>query len=245
VKLTRDGVYVGAVFGTPLLIHNSVFGAAPAIAFFAIWAGSTRDLAINLAVFPLLVASVVAHELAHARMAAAVGMPVRHIALTWFGGFAEFWTPPTRPWREAVVAFSGPAANLMLAAIGFLLVGVLFAPPPDPLIDGGDIYWRWRNPQYQEPAFREVLSRVAWFNFALGLFNLLPGLPLDGGHMLRAFLQVRVSRGRASWIACWAGVLVGAGTVVAAFIYENVWTLLIGAFVILSAWLEKRRLRYD
>jgi len=52
----------------------------------AIWAGSTREFAINLATAPLFIAAIIAHELAHAQTAKAFGIPVRHIALTWFGG---------------------------------------------------------------------------------------------------------------------------------------------------------------
>lgn len=211
----------------------------------AIWAGSTRELTINLATVPLFIAAIIAHELAHAQTAKAFGIPVRHIALTWFGGFAEFWMTPHSRWREATIAFAGPAANLVLAAFAFAILEALFTPQPAMLREQGGISYLWYDPQYRAPAVQAVLQKFAYFNLGVGLFNLLPGLPFDGGHILRALLSARISRGRASWIAAWAGVVFGVATIAIAFVIESLWMVAIGVFVVMSAWAEKRRLRYD
>lgn len=88
---------------------------------------SSHDLVRSLAFIVIVIGSVLTHELAHAFMARALGVPVRHIALTWFGGYASFWVEPTR-WRSAAIAFAGPAANLAIGAAFFIATKDL----PDP-----------------------------------------------------------------------------------------------------------------
>lgn len=172
MRWSVDGVHVGAVLGIPLFIQNSVFAAAPLVMFFAVMAGSTRELAINLVVLPLFISSIVVHELAHARVASLFGMPVRHITLTWFGGFAEFWLKPTSRWREALIAVSGPVSNLALAGIAFALLA-LFGEQQGYLESWeGGMHWRWPDPQYRAPIVQEIASRFAWFNLALGVFSI-------------------------------------------------------------------------
>ncbi|MGQ0531256.1 MAG: site-2 protease family protein [Caulobacteraceae bacterium] len=208
-----------------------------------IWASSSRDLTQNLVVFPFLVASIIAHELAHARAASLSGVPVRHIVLIWFGGFAEFWMAAKSRWSEAAIAIAGPAANLAIAGVGFTFL-YFFASQESAfqLFFEGSV----RIPyEHREPLAEVVANRLAWFNLAIGLFNLLPGLPLDGGHVLRAGLSTRMSRGRAGWIAAWCGFFIGLAIVIYAVWVESMWALIIGAFIAGSAWLERRRMRYE
>ncbi|GAA3729058.1 site-2 protease family protein [Salinactinospora qingdaonensis] len=112
----------------------------------------------------LLYASVLIHELAHALAARGYGLPVRGITLYMLGGVSHIDREPQTPGREFWVAFSGPLLSLVLAAVGF--VGYRFV---DPATVAGVLVWQlW----------------VA--NLLVGVFNLLPGLPLDGGRLLRA-----------------------------------------------------------
>ncbi|GII78160.1 peptidase M50 [Sphaerisporangium rufum] len=122
----------------------------------------TYLVAFVFAVF--LYASVLLHELAHCVVARAFGLPVRRITLYFLGGVSEIEREPETPRREFLVAFAGPLLSLGLAGAGFAVSLVI-----------------------PEQTIPHVLIWQLWFsNLIVGVFNLLPGLPLDGGRMLRA-----------------------------------------------------------
>ena len=128
--------------------------------------GTNGLVAVGLAVgFTLLLGvSVLAHELGHCVMALRLGLPVRRLRLFLLGGISEMRTTLTRPRQEGLVAVAGPLVSIILA----LLFGavLLVVPASGPL---------W---------LLTVQSALA--NAAVAAFNLLPGLPLDGGRMVRA-----------------------------------------------------------
>ncbi len=202
-------------------------------------ANSTPELAARLALALAIVTSVLAHELAHAKTATALGIPVRHVVLTWFGGFAEFWVQPRRRWHEALVAAAGPAANLVIAGLCFVAIGVIQTPLQSQLVSLG-VTWDLRGAGF----ILAVLLWLFWANLAMACFNLMPGLPLDGGHILRSFLSTRMSVGRAGWIAAWCGVAVGIVSVVLAVITQQPSLFIAGLFVTAVAWHEKQQMRY-
>ncbi|MBY0564046.1 MAG: site-2 protease family protein [Hyphomonadaceae bacterium] len=234
---SNPGFAIGTAFGFPVFVEMSALYLGPLLLLVALHQSSGVDLLRALIFVALAVGSVLAHELAHALTARALGVPVRHIALTWFGGYASFWVQPTR-WRDAAIAFAGPAANLLIASILFAILAVL--PSQDATwIEGADIYVRPHNPNLIEYAVRAG----AFLNLALGLFNLLPGLPLDGGHILRTVLSTRMSLGRAGWIAAWAGIVIGVVAIAYAIWVESFAILFVGLFVAGSAWGERRAMR--
>jgi Zn-dependent protease len=132
----------------------------------------------------LLYASVLVHELSHSVVARAFGLPVRRILLYPLGGFSEIEREPPTPGREFLVSAAGPAISLALAGGGYVLAravpgtGVLYV----------------------------LLGQLVVANLLVGVFNLLPGLPLDGGRMLRAGVWKLTGRpGQATVVAAWAG----------------------------------------
>lgn len=232
------GFRAGTVFGFPLYIDASALYLGPWIILIALTQASGQGLVHALAFFVVAIASVLLHELAHALAARALGVPVRHIALTWFGGYAAFWVQPTR-WRDAAIAFAGPASNLALAAVLFVALANVPTSHAAQMIDS-DIFISSREPSILEHTVRTA----AYLNLAMGAFNLLPGLPLDGGHILRATLAMRLPWGRAGRIAAWAGVFIGAAAAAYAIWIENFTILFFGLFVAGNAWLERRALRH-
>ncbi|MFC4895348.1 site-2 protease family protein [Streptosporangium amethystogenes subsp. fukuiense] len=132
----------------------------------------------------LLYVSVLLHELAHCVVARMYGLPVRRITLYLLGGVSEIEREPETPGREFMVAFAGPLLSLGLAALGFAASRI---------IDPGTI-----------PG---VLVFQLWFaNLIVGVFNMLPGLPLDGGRMLRAGVwKITRKPGTGTVAAAWAG----------------------------------------
>jgi Zn-dependent protease len=135
--------------------------------------GWTVYLAVGLLACLLFFASVLVHELAHALVANRSGEQVRRITLFVFGGMAHLRGEPKSPEAELAIAAVGPLTSFALAAL-FWIVGRLLVP------DGAS-YGLWTG----------IFPYLTFINVALGVFNLLPGFPLDGGRLLRAWLWRR------------------------------------------------------
>jgi Zn-dependent protease len=168
----------------------------------------------------VFVLSVLAHELSHALTARHYGVPVRSVTLWLLGGMTEFDGEPRTPRAEAVIAAAGPAASIGLGAVSGLLSWVI-------------------GPNGLAPAALAWLAVVSVF---VGVFNLLPGAPLDGGRVLHAAIWWRSGDGvRAGVIATRAGQLLGyalialgiAGVLTVStlglWIALAGWTILVGA----------------
>jgi Zn-dependent protease len=144
----------------------------------------------------LLGVSVLAHELGHCVVALRYGLPVRRVRLFLLGGLSEIARTPRKPAQEGMVAAAGPGVSVVLAA----LFGATLLIVPD---DG---------------ALWVLLIECTAANVAVAVFNLLPGLPLDGGRMLRAGVWALTGRRAAGTTAA----AVGGGLVAAALL---VWAL--------------------
>jgi Zn-dependent protease/predicted transcriptional regulator len=166
-------------------------------------------------------ASVLVHELAHSVVAVLNGIPVRKITLFLFGGVAEITREPPDPATELKVALAGPATSAVLAA-AFWAAVLLMGPDP------------------ARPGLQLALLHLAVANTSLLIFNLLPGLPLDGGRVLRAIIW-RASKNlrRATYVASTAGkvlagLLIVAGVVAIfsrAYIIPGLWFIFIALFL--------------
>lgn len=140
---------------------------------------------VSLGFVLLLYASVLLHEMSHVAVAKALGMQVQRVVLQLLGGVSEITEErPGTPRREYLVAIAGPMTSLFLAAVGFGL----------------------------RPAFavdtvpRLLADGFAGTNLIVAAFNILPGLPLDGGRVLRAGLwQLTHDKVRATLAAAWVG----------------------------------------
>jgi len=167
----------------------------------------------------LLFASIVLHELSHAWMAQSAGIPVPSITLFLFGGVSEMSEEPADPATEIRIAVVGPLMSFGLAIVAWL-AHVALAPWAPPLVAGIALY-------------------LVWMNLALGIFNLLPGLPLDGGRILRAVAwKTSGSLRRGTRIASTAGkgiaiglMILGAIEIFAGALVGGIWLILIGLFL--------------
>jgi Zn-dependent protease/CBS domain-containing protein len=166
----------------------------------------------------LLFASILAHELAHSWAALRAGIPVPDITLFLFGGVSRMAHEPRSPGVEIRIAIVGPLMSFALALAFWLLRRTELAGP-------------WMNGQ--------IFAYLAWINLALGVFNLLPGYPLDGGRVLRAVLWWRSgSLRQATRAASNAGqafalglVLLGALEILSGALIGGLWMILIAMFV--------------
>lgn len=162
--------------------------------------------------------SVLAHELSHSVMALSKGIPVRGITLFIFGGVSRLDREPQRPITEFMVAVVGPLLSIVLAVI-FGAVWFLLGRGDSPV--------------------EVVLLLLAWTNLSLGVFNLVPGYPLDGGRLLRAGIWgITGNHRKATRIAAGMGQAVGVAMVIggvslAVFLepVDGVWLGIVGMFL--------------
>jgi Zn-dependent protease len=200
------GIVIARFFGIPVYISPYWFIVAGV--FILIYAndlaatlqGATRFV-VAAAFVILLYVSVLIHELSHCVVARGYGLPVRRILLYPLGGFSEIEREPQTPGREFLVSAAGPALSLVLAAAGYGLMRVV---PPGTIAG-------------------TLVSQLRWANLVVGIFNLLPGLPLDGGRMLRAVIWKLTGRPATSTIAAaWAGRVIAVALFAIPFVTGRV-----------------------
>jgi Zn-dependent protease/CBS domain-containing protein len=183
--------------------------------------GSTRYV-VAVAFVVLLYLSVLVHELAHSVVARSYGLPVRRILLHPLGGVSEIEREAPTPGREFVVAAAGPALSLVLGAVG------------------------WGLAQLVPYGVTGVLIRQLMVaNIIVAIFNLLPGLPLDGGRMLRAIVwKITKKPTTATIAAAWVGRILAIALLAVPFfasslaggdIVSMIWVVGIAAFMWMGA----------
>ncbi|WP_371482790.1 site-2 protease family protein [Kitasatospora sp. NBC_00315] len=187
----RGGILMGRPFGVPVYVTPSWFVVAALITW--IFGGQLSQVLPDLGATRYLVAlsfaiafyaSVLVHELAHTVVALRYGLGVRRIQLQFLGGISEIENEAQSPAREFWLAFVGPLLSLLLGGV-FLAAGRLVELASVPGV---------------------LLTGLMVSNFVVAAFNLLPGLPLDGGRMLRAVVWGLTGRPMTGTVAAsWAG----------------------------------------
>jgi Zn-dependent protease/CBS domain-containing protein len=206
------------VAGIPIRVHATfvlVIVWAAIVARGEGTAGVLESIAFVLALFTC----IVLHELGHALMARRYGVRTRDITLLPIGGVARLERIPEKPRQEIAVALAGPAVNIVIAAVLFL---VLFLR--------GDA-WAFATPQTLQ---RNFLAQLLATNIIIVVFNLIPAFPMDGGRVLRALLAIRLDYLRATQIA--ANVGQGIAFLFGLLgLFVNPFLLLIAFFVFVGA----------
>ena len=177
---------------------------------------------VSLLATLLLFASVLAHELAHSLVARARGLPVKSITLLIFGGVSNIEQEPKKPGVEFQMAFVGPLTSLLLGGVSYLLLLAI---------------GRGTSP------LSAILGYLAVTNVLLGIFNLVPAFPLDGGRVLRSIVwKISGNVRTATRVATFAGqgiayllIFVGFYLVFGGDIIDGVWFGLIGWFLLSGA----------
>lgn len=218
---------VGSLFGIPFFVNLSWFlvlglvtwdyGSQLGFAFPQL--GGAAWL-LGLVTALLLFASVLAHELGHSFVALRQGIPVNSITLFIFGGLASLGEESKTPAESFWVAIAGPLVSLLLFGVFFLVLNAGISGP-----------------------LAAVVSVLMSINLALALFNLLPGLPLDGGNVLKALvwkITGKPYRGiafasRMGQLLGWIGISLGLLNLLGISSVGNIWTLLIGWFLLQNA----------
>ena len=237
--MTKGTFRLGRIAGIPisanwtavvgaLIIATSIGGLLPPAAD---GPGGLGVFALSLAGALLFAGSLLAHELGHALVARRRGVHTQEITLWMLGGVAKLTSEPTEPKDELAISAAGPAVSLGFGAIGAgLALGLSALSAPEAIIA---LAWI-----------------VAFTNVMLGVFNLLPGLPLDGGRILRAWQWKRHGdRERATLTAARGGRIVGGALMLIGLwsflsLGTGLWTMFVGFFLWSNARLETARIQW-
>lgn len=220
-----DAIRLLRIGGIPIRIHASWI----LIALLVVWSLATSYFPSSaphqstaaywlagLVTALLFFASLLLHELAHSLVARARGLRVTGITLYLFGGVAEIGAETTNPGDEFRVTAAGPVTSVALAG----LFGIA-----------------WLATDSLSHLIGATFGYLAIMNLFLGVFNLLPGLPLDGGRLLRTFVWWRTGDpDRATRVAAIGGVVVGVLLIAAGAVSMVVSSWLSGLWLILLGW---------
>ncbi|WP_406289641.1 site-2 protease family protein [Embleya sp. NBC_00896] len=224
----RRGLLMGRPFGVPVYVAPTwfVIAAVITVLFAPTFESLFPDLgpwrfALSFGFAVLLYVSVLVHELAHAVTALRLGLPVRRITIQFLGGVSEIEKPETAR-HEFLVSAAGPVLSLVLGGL-FWVIGLA--------LDVDTLAGR-------------MIALLAVSNLLVAAFNLLPGLPLDGGRMLRAVVWRISGRPLTGTIAAsWTGRALAVVVVIAAAVWSlgadagtRTYTLIFGALVAGFMW---------
>jgi Zn-dependent protease/predicted transcriptional regulator len=232
--MRREGFQIGRIYGIPIVIHSSWIVA---LVLFAYWFYSVFDAlhldlsqarlwGLGLMTTGLFFGSLVFHEVAHSVVAKHYKIPVVSITLFVFGGVSRIARDSSRAREEFSIAVAGPLASFVLAG-GFYLIA---------------------HQAGSNLVVKTLADSLAFINFGLALFNLIPGFPLDGGHIFRAIVwgftkdAARSTRiaARSGQIIAYAMIAAGAGTAIAGYAplggtVGGLWLAFIGWFLLTAA----------
>lgn len=224
----NGNIRVGNLFGIPFYVNPSWFFVLGLVTLsyggqltsFPQLTGITPWI-LGLVAALLLFASVVFHELGHSFVAIAQGIKVRSITLFLFGGLATLEKESNSPLQAFLVAIAGPVVSLLLFGLFTVIGNNLSLPSP----------------------VEAIVYLLASINLILGLFNLIPGLPLDGGNVLKAIVwqitgnpnQGIIFASRVGQFFGWLAVILGGLSILGLSQFGSFWTLLIGLFLLQNA----------
>ena len=235
---------IGRALGIPIHVHASWFF----VFFFVTWTlatgylpgvlpglSSPRYWGMGVVAALLLFLSVLLHELGHSYVAQRYKIPIRQITLFIFGGMAHMGKEPPSPRAEFLIAMAGPIVSLVLGAC---CIGSVFAA--ESLLPSSGIQ-----------GFLALGVILAQANLTMGLFNLIPGFPLDGGRALRAGLwawnrNFDLATSQAALVGIGFGLLLGlaggmlmlgaaVGTIGTGLGTDGGWLMFLGAFLFVAA----------
>ena len=198
---------LGELFGIPVYLDwSTIF-----LALMFLQSGSIL-FAVGLTI--VLLASIVLHELGHSLTARCFGCDTRDITLTVIGGCASLERMPRKAWQEFLTAAAGPFVSFVLGAALIFSAMVM----------------------HQNNMLGDVLLHGGVINIALGLFNLLPGFPMDGGRIFRSVLRIAFTRAKATYVAMVVGRAAAVMLVVLPLLgITHIWIIPIGGSIILRA----------
>lgn len=189
MNLFKNALKLGNVFGIPVAIHWTFIVLVIWIIGMNLYKGQPLDVAIWSGIFVLSIfVCVFLHELGHALAAKHFGIITKSIVLLPIGGVASLEKIPEEPKKEIVVALAGPSVNILISTVIFVYLFYRGELVPEKFIT-------------QIINYDNFLIYLMIANVSLGLFNLTPAFPMDGGRVLRALFAFKMDRVSATELA--------------------------------------------
>jgi Zn-dependent protease/CBS domain-containing protein len=223
----KNAIRIGSASGIGIYLHWTF--AVLIVGLFVFYLARGSGVAAALMSIGLILAvflCVILHELGHALTARKFGVPTRDITMYPIGGVARLERLPEEPIQEFWIAVAGPAVNLVIAAILYVVIAA----------GGGPV-----SPSVLVRPDAAFLPTLMWLNVILMGFNLLPAFPMDGGRVLRALLATRMDYARATEIAANIGQGMAILFGLLGLIGGNPVLLFIALFVYIGAQQEARQ----
>lgn len=196
--------------------------------------GSVTAAVFGVVAISLLFVLVTLHELGHSFAALNYGVPVHQIVLTPIGGIAQLARMPENPVQEFIVAIAGPAVNFAFALImgvAVFLFNIDVSNPLGVLLGQGGF------------TLAALFSYIFFYNIFLGVFNLLPAFPLDGGRVLRALMAMRLPYVKATNYAATIGRIAAVLLGLFALFSGSIFLVLIAVFIFMAGGQEAAYVR--
>ena len=215
---------IGNIMGIPIKLDTSLLLALPISAYFSAINSQPFGFAeveppiVKYALSALsaifLFTSVLLHELAHSYFAKRYGVSIDSITLLLFGGVASMEIPK-RPGQEVKIAFAGPLTSLIIGSICLFTYSFIISP----------------NPALSQNSVYLIIWVIGSMNLVLGVFNLLPAFPMDGGRMLRSLFAMKMSYVKATHNAASIGKLVAILMVIYGIYISDLWLPLVALYI--------------
>ena len=233
----KGAIRIITVANIPVYLHWSF----SLLLFYILYFGKSNGMdwqgtALVGVLFMALFVCVVLHEFGHALTARHYGVETKDIILSPLGGIARLNKLPEKPMQEFFVAAAGPLVNFIIALV---LSSYFLIYNPSDLFDN----FSGRNQVFSSWVY--LIPMLVVMNVALGVFNLLPAFPLDGGRILRALLAIRLGRVRATRIASFLGQALAIAFCIIGFYNMDIILGFIGIFVFLMASYEYKIVKMD
>jgi stage IV sporulation protein FB len=213
---------LGNIAGTTVRIHWTFVIFLTWIVFAAYAANGPAGALSSGLFFVLLFGSVLLHEFGHIFTARRFGVRTPDVVLLPIGGVSQMERIPEKPRQELLIALAGPTVNIIIGGLLVLVLGGLPQQPDMTMTNLGKHLW----------------THLAFTNFALAIFNLLPAFPMDGGRALRALLASRLGYARGTHAAAITGQVFAVGLGLLGLASGNFILLLIAMFVYFAAGAE-------
>jgi Zn-dependent protease len=214
---------LGKIFGVEVKMHGTFLFLLAFVAISGLMKGGMFQALLSVALAVIIFSVVVMHEFGHILAARRYGVRTKDVILSPLGGVARLQGMPKNPNAEIAIAAAGPAVNLVLAGLGFLLLQTSMMAHPGTM------------------AVAFVAALTNWFvtiNLVLLCFNLIPAIPMDGGRILRAFLSKKQGHLKATQtaakVARWSALAMAGYAIYAG----QFMLLLIAGFVFVMSWVE-------
>ncbi len=210
---------VGTLFGIPVRVHYTFV-----LLLIFIWYVESAMLGpragVQAVLFWILIfVCVLLHEFGHSLVAKSYGLTIVSIVLLPIGGVSQIMEIPREPRKEVAITVAGPVVNFLISGF-ILIVGEMFDPSLQfsrISLEGGSL-----------------LVNMFWANVMLGLFNIVPAYPMDGGRILRGIIAMKKEYLEATRLAADVGRLFAIAFILIGFFY-NWWLILIGIFIFSGA----------